>query len=449
MEKKIALTIAGSDSSAGAGIQADLKSFTYLGVYGVTVLTCITAQNTHHVRTIHPLPVSLISDQLDSLFEDLPITAVKTGMLYDEEIITVVAKHLKKHRCRPVVDPVMTATSGDTLTNHSFMHSLTQDLLPQALMVTANIPEATTLTDLSITTQDDIEHTCKKIKGLGPDYVLIKGGHLPGDMATDVLYDGNQFHRFTLPKIPQKKAHGSGCTLSALITGFLALKDPPIIAVQKAKSLTWGMIQEGYIPGKGADVLNHTSIIHPPPRVLPMHQFQVWFELNNAIQTLLSFLTPDYIPQVGMNFAYAVPHATTRQDICAVDGRITTQKNHLVLCGSLDFGASKHVASIILAAMTTDPMMRSALNIRYTNTTVDLCKKTGLAVGTFERINEPATAGSTMEWGTKQAILTLGKVPDVIYDTGGVGKEPMIRILGKNPEDVISKLKKITSAALP
>ena len=150
-----------------------------------------------------------------------------------------------------------------------------------------------------------------------------------------------------------------------------------------------------------------------------------------------------------MNFAYALPNAKTRNDVCAVDGRITKHKERPALCGTIDFGVSKHVASIVLAAMSFDTTMRSAVNIRYSQKTVELCKKIGFAVGTFDRKDEPPTASSTMEWGTKHAITTLGRVPDVIYDTGSVGKEPMIRILGKNPEDVLFKIQKLVSAPIP
>jgi len=448
MEKKIALSIAGSDSSAGAGIQADLKSFSYLGVHGITVVTCVTAQNTRQVKTIYKVPIDIIEDQIESLFEDFSITAVKTGMLYDETIVKIVAKKLQAYHIKPVVDPVMVATSGDALAHHSVISSLKQELLPQALMVTANIPEACALTSMEIITQKDVENASKKIYQLGSKYVLLKGGHLPDEMVTDILYDGKQFYPFTLPRIPQKKAHGSGCTLSALITGLIALRESPVAAVEKAKHIVWGMIQEGYCPGKGSDVLNHSSAIQIPPLVQNNEHFLVWFQLKNAIETIISFLPSWYVPEVGMNFAYALPNAKTRNDVCAVDGRITKHKERISLCGTIDFGASKHVASIILAAMSYDAAMRSAINIRYSQKTVDLCKQIGFTLGSFNRKNEPPDTTSTMEWGTKHAITLLGRLPDAIYDTGSIGKEPMIRILGKNPEEVLLKIRKLVGASI-
>jgi len=447
MEKKIALSIAGSDSSAGAGIQADLKSFSYLGVHGVTVITCVTAQNTRQVKTIYKVPINSIEDQIESLFEDFSITAVKTGLLYDETIVKIVSKKLQTYHIKPVVDPVMVATSGDALAHHSLISSLEQELLPQALMVTANIPEACALTNMEIITQKDVENASKKIYQLGSKYVLLKGGHLPDKMVTDILYDGKQFYPFTLPRIPQRKAHGSGCTLSALITGLIALRESPVAAVEKAKHIVWGMIQEGYCPGKGSDVLNHSSAIQIPPLVQNNEHFLVWFQLKNAIETIISFLPSEYVPEVGMNFAYALPNAKTRNDVCAVDGRITKHKERISLSGTIDFGASKHVASIILAAMSYDAAMRSAINIRYSQKTVDLCKQIGFTLGSFNRKNEPPDTTSTMEWGTKHTITLLGRLPDAIYDTGSSGKEPMIRILGKNPEEVLLKIRKLVDAS--
>jgi hydroxymethylpyrimidine/phosphomethylpyrimidine kinase len=271
---------------------------------------------------------------------------------------------------------------------------------------------------------------------------------LEDDIVVDILFDGKQFHTFILPRIPHKKAHGSGCTLSALITGLLALGESPIDAVEKSKYIVWSMIQQGYSPGKGSDVLNHSSAIQISPLLRSNEKFFVWLELKHAIETMVSFLPPRYIPEVGMNFTYALPNAKTRNDVCAVDGRITKHKERPALSGTIDFGVSKHVASTVLAAMSFDTTMRSAVNIRYSQKTIELFKNIGFAIGTFDRKHEPPTTPSTMEWGTNHAINTLGRVPDIIYDTGSVGKEPMIRVLGKNPEDVLFKIQKLVSAPL-
>jgi hydroxymethylpyrimidine/phosphomethylpyrimidine kinase len=335
------------------------------------------------------------------------------------------------------------------LSNQSFLASLKKELLPDAFMVTANIPEACALSDMKKITLNTLENAVQTIHALGPEYVLLKGGHLKSVMVTDLLYDGKQFYHFTLPRIPGKKAHGSGCTLSALITGLLANGEQPNAAVLKAKSIVWSMINEGYTPGKGADVLNHSSTLQIPPPIQRNEQFDVWLDLKTSVERLLAFLPSQCIPEVGMNYVYALPAATTRNDVCGIEGRITRYKTRAMLCGTLEFGASKHVASIVLAAMSFDPTKRSALNIRYAQKTLQLCRTLGFILGSFDRRYEPKNASSTMEWGTTQAITTCGCVPDIISDTGAAGKEPMIRVLGKNPQDVLAKIKRIVDASFP
>ncbi|MDX1798929.1 MAG: bifunctional hydroxymethylpyrimidine kinase/phosphomethylpyrimidine kinase [Candidatus Lokiarchaeia archaeon] len=441
--KKIALSIAGSDSSGAAGIQADLKSFSFLGLHGLSVLTCITSQNTQKVKTVYKLPVEIIEDQIDTLFEDFKIDSIKTGMLYDEEIVKCIAKKIFEYNLAPIVDPVMVATSGDSLSKNTLINALKKYLLPKALMVTANTKEAYELTKLRINTIDDIKKNCQKIGSFGPKYILIKGGHFKSEKAIDILYDGKSYHIFSLPRIQNKKAHGSGCTLSALITGLIALGETHVEAVRKAKYFVWEMIKNGYLPGKGSDVLNHSCEIQSVPLSPDNRHFEVWFDLKNAIEKLTPTLIPNFIPEVGINFAYALENAKKLEDVCAIKGRIIRHNDKVRMCGGIDFAASKHVASIVLAAMSIDKNIRSAVNIKYSKENLSVCKKAGFKIGYFNRKDEPKKFISTMEWGTKEAISNLGFVPDVIYDLGGIGKEPMIRILGKNPSDVLSKLSKI------
>jgi hydroxymethylpyrimidine/phosphomethylpyrimidine kinase len=310
-------------------------------------------------------------------------------------------------------------------------------------MITANIPEAYALSGFKIKSIDDVKKTCKKLHDYGPKYILVKGGHLDTKNAIDILYDGKIFHEFSLLRIPNKKAHGSGCSLSAFITGFLALGETPIEAVKKSKHIIWSMIKDGYSPGKGSDVLNHSCELTLPIGLYHDSQVTIWLELKDAADKLISILPPSFIPEVGMNYTYAQKNANELDEICAIDGRIVKIKDKARICGSINFNVSKHVASIVLAAMSFDKNMRSALNIRFSEDNLKLCKKAGFSIGFFNRKDEPSNINSTMEWGTKQVIKDLGFVTDVIYDEGGIGKEPMIRILGKNPKNVLEKLQKM------
>ena len=254
---KVALSIAGSDPSGGAGIQTDLKSFTTLGIHGTTIITCITVQNTSRVNNILKLPAEIVGEQIDAVFEDIKPDAVKTGMLYDIDIVDIVSKKIKKYDMKPVVDPVMVATSGDSLSKKDFVDILKKKIIPKSYILTPNIEESEILTKIKIKNIDDIKESCGKIYDMGAENVIIKGGHFKGEKVVDVFYDGKKFDFFTLPRIPDKKAHGSGCTLSSLITGYLAKKEKPVDAVRKSKIVLWNMIDEGYNVGKGSDVLNN------------------------------------------------------------------------------------------------------------------------------------------------------------------------------------------------
>lgn len=447
MEKKVALSIAGSDPSGGAGIQADLKSFSHIGVYSLTVITCVTAQNTQTVKRIEKIPVKLIESQIDTLYEDFTIDAVKTGMLYSSDLVRCIAKKVREYDMKPIMDPVMVATSNDSLSQKDLQQAFIKHLLPHTYIITANIPEAVILSNRKIISLDDMKKACKIIAEYGPRYVLIKGGHLCHDSAIDLLYDNTQFLQFSLPKIQGKKAHGSGCSLSALVTGFLALGEPVPDAIQKAKYIVWSMIQDGYSPGKGSDVLNHTCVYTLPPSLQNAHHIEIWLALKNAVQQVTAVLPLELIPEVGMNFAYATENAIHAKDVCALSGRIIKTSSSVKVCGSLEFGGSKHIASIILAVMSYDKTMRSALNIRFSEKVIDICRKAGMKIGFFDRKNEPTTAISTMEWGTREAISQFGSIPDIIFDKGGKGKEPMIRLLGENPQIIFQKLQKILQKA--
>lgn len=441
-KKKIAMSIAGSDPSGGAGIQADLKTFTALGLHGLTTITCVTVQNTEQVKTIYKIPVHLIEKQIDVLYEDMHPDAVKTGMLYDEEIVKSVAKKITQYNMKTVVDPVMVATSGDNLSKKNFIDAIKKEIIPKAYMMIPNIYEASILTGEKIEILEEAKEACHKLYKMGPQFVLVKGGHLRGEYAQDILFNGKTFKVFSLPRILDRKTHGSGCTLSALITGLLALEETPVDAVRKAKHMLWNMINEGYKPGRGTDVLNHSQkTLKDISFSFPTNKhFTVWLELKTAVDKLLSFLPKEYIPEVGINIGYALPHAEKLEDICAIDGRIVKTSDKPVRCGCIGFNVSKHVGSVILAAMTFDPGSRCAMNLRYSDEYIEKFKKAGFKIGSFDRIHEPKNMKSTMEWGTKQAIKKLGSIPDIIYDKGGKGKEPMIRILGKNPKDVVNKV---------
>ncbi len=219
-----AITIAGSDSGGGAGIQADLKTFSALGVYGASVITALTAQNTRQVRAIHDAPPAFIAQQIDAVFDDIRIDAVKIGMLSRPEVIEVVAAGLERHGVtRVVLDPVMVAKSGDHLLAAEAVSALRERLLPMATLVTPNLPEAAVLLgEKSIADEAAMASAGERLLALGPAWVLLKGGHLDGPESTDLLIGERTIRRFTAPRIATKNTHGTGCTLSSAIAAGLA-----------------------------------------------------------------------------------------------------------------------------------------------------------------------------------------------------------------------------------
>ena len=220
----IALTIAGSDSSGGAGIQADLKTFSALGAYGCSVVTALTAQNTRGVQGISDVEPDFITQQLSSVFSDLAVQAVKIGMLSRKEVIQVVVEAVEKYQVtRLVVDPVMVATSGDLLLQRDAIDILIQELIPRASLITPNLPEAAVLLDAEIpTNRKEMEQMVGPLLALGPRAVLLKGGHLQNDESVDLFHDGHQIHWLTALRIKTLNTHGTGCTLSAAIAALLA-----------------------------------------------------------------------------------------------------------------------------------------------------------------------------------------------------------------------------------
>lgn len=257
----IALTIAGSDSSGGAGIQADLKTFTALGVYGASVITAITAQNTQGVQDVLTLPASIIAAQMTSVASDLAVGAIKTGMLADRTTVDTVVDGLAAFAGVPlVVDPVMVATSGDVLLAPEAVAAVRARLLPAATVITPNLHEAARLLDAPLAkTPDDLEAQGRRLLALGPRAVLMKGGHSEGSEAIDILVLAAGSLRFARPRIDTLNTHGTGCTLAAAITAGLARGETIPTAVTAAKDFVWQAIAAGrnLCIGKGSGPVDH------------------------------------------------------------------------------------------------------------------------------------------------------------------------------------------------
>ncbi len=252
------LTIAGSDSGGGAGIQADLKTFAALGVYGSNVITAITAQNTIEVTAVHEIPPAIVTAQLDAVLSDIGADAAKTGMLASAPIIAAVAAAVRRYGLtKLVVDPVMVAKSGDRLLREEAVMALREELLPLALIVTPNIPEAETLAAMTIANDDDRREAARRIAAYGPRFVVVKGGHAAGD-PIDLLFDGRDFATIGAgPRIDTPNTHGTGCTFAAAITAGLARGLDPEAAVRAAKEYLTAALRASYRIGAGHSPVHH------------------------------------------------------------------------------------------------------------------------------------------------------------------------------------------------
>lgn len=258
MAIKKALTIAGSDSGGGAGIQADLKTFQELNVFGMSAITAVTAQNTLGVHGVYPLSIEAVVNQIESIGTDLGTNAIKTGMLFSSDIIQAVSECINEFQWENVVvDPVMIAKGGASLLQNEAVTAMKEHLLPLAMVITPNIPEAEVLADMSICTLDDRLEAAKRLYQLGAKHVVIKGGHDEGNELVDVLYNGEEFTYFTGKRIATKNTHGTGCTFAAAVTAELAKGNSVKRAVATAKDFIQAAIEDDLEIGNGHGPTNH------------------------------------------------------------------------------------------------------------------------------------------------------------------------------------------------
>jgi hydroxymethylpyrimidine/phosphomethylpyrimidine kinase len=255
---QVALTIAGSDSGAGAGLQADLKTFAAHGVYGTCAITAITAQNTVGVSMAEALSPLLVRAQIEAVVSDIGVHAVKTGMLATGEIVRAVVAALRDFKLdQLVVDPVMIAKSGDSLLDRDALEAVKTLLLPRALVVTPNIPEAEALAGMSVESTEDRREAARRIVGLGARAVIIKGGHAPSDDIEDLFYDGREFSAFACARVPGRDTHGTGCTFAAALTALVALGRTLPDAIPQAQRYVAGAIRHAPHLGRGHGPMDH------------------------------------------------------------------------------------------------------------------------------------------------------------------------------------------------
>ncbi|MDR1690647.1 MAG: bifunctional hydroxymethylpyrimidine kinase/phosphomethylpyrimidine kinase [Candidatus Methanoplasma sp.] len=430
---KTALTIAGSDSIGGAGIQADIKAMAALGVHATTVITAVTVQNTRSVSNIHPVPEEIVKEQLETILKDCDIGAVKTGMLYSAEIVDTIVDILEDHEMPLVVDPVMVATVGDSLSKDGLKRAIKENLLPICELVTPNRFEAEALSGMKINNEDDAMLACEIIGKQGSS-VLLKGGHMDTKNITDYLYLSSEFTIMNKPRL-NKAGHGSGCILSSFITANLAKGSDIVNSVLNSRELIQRSIEMQYAVGKGELIVNPMASLSGSNK--ESDRFNVLDSLEAAADRIIDTLPHNLIPKNGLNIAYATKNAAGPEDVAAIDKKITLKNGLLVKNGAAKFGAAGHLSFILLEAMKKDPSIRSIINIFPANDTLDLLEEIGLYTMQSGRKGNPLWAAAT-----KSMISKTGMVPDAISDVDQKNGKT-VKILGQDPSDVLSKLELI------
>lgn len=420
-----ALTIAGSDPSGGAGVQSDLITFSNLRVYGVSVITCITSQNTQRITSIYPLSSELVKSQLDAIYEDVDkINAIKIGMVYDKGIIDMLYEYLKSNDKPLVIDPVLRATTGTYLLKQDAYDSF-KKLLRLAHVITPNIHEASVLSGINIQTIEDAKEAAKKLGQDGVS-VIITGGHFK-DKAIDLLYNNNEYHLITNDKL-DLNLHGAGNVFSAALTAELAKGFDILYAFRLANRYTRYALESVYKIGKG---LNIPSLMYCVDEDV--------VELQRAIDIIESM--QDFallIPETQTNIAYA-----KGKDIFGIKGRMVRFGNR-VKAGDIARNVSKHVANALIIAMKYSDF-RCAINVKYDELVIKIAERLGMKVGYYDRSEEPShikeVEGMSITWGIEEVFKE--RLVDLVYHKGDLGKEPMIIIFGKDPMDLVNRLRSI------
>jgi hydroxymethylpyrimidine kinase/phosphomethylpyrimidine kinase len=440
---KVALTVAGSDSGGGAGIQSDIKTFSALGIFGCSVVTAITSQNTFELRNIFPIPPKIISSQLKAILSDFKLAAVKIGMLYNAEIMDEVYKKLKNAKFPIVVDPILSTGTGYSLIFKNDIEYFKEAIIPMSYLLTPNLPEAEALSGIKIKSTNTLIDAANMLMDMGATNVVIKGGHskITKGITDFLLTQDRQVLRLEKERIQINPLHGLGCNFSAAVTAELARQIPLKHACHLANEYILSGMTNLIHVGKGSSVVHPFLFLYSNS-----DKFLVLKDLDTAVTNIeLIENFGALIPETSSNLAYAISRPTGLSDVAAVEGRIARVGNRAKAVGRIHFGASKHVGSSVLSYMKVHPHIRSAINLRYDEKILAICKKK-FKVASYDRHVEPrdikGTEGMSIPWGIETA-LRMNPNADVIYHLGDMGKEAMILVFDTNPSHLVGKVNKI------
>ena len=423
------LSIGGSDPSSGAGIQSDIKTFSNYNVYGFTVITTITSQNTRKVTSIEPVSVKSLKTQLDSILSDFHIDAIKIGMVYNSQIIKIIHSKLRNVKVPIVVDPIIKSTTGVTLLKKSALRDYKKMIIPLADVITPNKYEAKVLSGTS-----NMNNAAKKIQTMGTNCVIITGATSSNNQISDFVLEKNKEYVISGKKIPIRN-HGSGCNYSASISISLAKGNTIHYAVKTAKDYVYQSIRNSKNIGKGVNI-THKNISNGMSELTDsINHFK---QIKNIYKI---------IPECQTNFVFAKKNPKSIMDVLGISGRLVKSGKEVVTAGEIVYGGSQHVGTAVIQVNKKFPEICSGLNIKYDTKIISKAKKSKFTILRYDRSKEPKKSkqkeNSSISWGITSSLNA--KSPDIIYHKGDIGKEPMILIFGKNPDDVVKKTSKITS----
>jgi hydroxymethylpyrimidine/phosphomethylpyrimidine kinase len=437
VSRPVALTIASSDSGGGAGIQADLKTMEACGAFGTSVIVATTAQNTRGVESVHVLPEGEIDAQYAAIAADFDLGGVKTGMLATAAVIDSVTRHARDLDCPLVVDPVMVAASGDRLLEPAGEDAY-EDLIEEATLVTPNADECAVLTGIDPEDEASAREAGEALIGMGADAALIKGGHVPGETATDVLVTDDGTEAFEHARVATDATHGSGCTLASAITARLAAGDALDTAVEDGLALVERAIRYPLDVGEGPGSVHHLAALRERAAREPTAE-----AVAGVVEALVERDVSPLVPEVGMNVVGATPHAETPSETAAVEGRITRTLSGVNPNRGVRFGASSHVARFLLAAREFDPDLRFAVNCRFGTDVERALDDLDWSVAEYDRGEEPEPVKEadegTMGWGARRAFAEREPTPVAVIDRGEVGKEAMVKLLASDAETLTER----------
>ena len=421
------LSIGGSDPSSGAGIQSDVKTFENHDVYGFTVITAITSQNTKKISKIAPISAKDIRTQLESVLSDFQIDAIKIGMVYDSSIIKIVNTMIKNQKCPIVVDPIIESTTKKILLKKSAIDSYKRYIIPLATIITPNKKEAKILSGSS-----KAEDAAKELQKLGAKNVIITGFRESEKEIEDFVMEVDNNYILKGKKIKIIN-HGSGCNYSASITASLARKKSIYEATVTAKEYVYQSIKKSKNLGKGIKI-THKEIS------------KIQKELSHSILDFQNIKNVSkLIPECQTNFVFSKNKPKTIKNVLGISGRLVKSGNNVIQAGELVFGGSQHVATAVIQVSKKFSNIRSAINIKYEPKIISNAKKHKMLVLSYDRKNESKKSkskeNSSISWGISSCLKS--NIPDIIYHKGDFGKEPMIIVFGETPAEVVRKIKLI------